>query len=54
MICDVFGYRCDVDAMSRCVYKMFVIFSELGALGLLFLILDLTMTCVIHLNIAER
>ena len=34
--------------------KCFVILSELGALGLLFLILNLTTTWVIYLNIAER
>ena len=34
--------------------KCFVILSELEALGLLFLILNLTRMWVIHLNIAER
>ena len=34
--------------------KCFVILSELGALGLLFFILNLRMTWVIHLNVAER
>ena len=37
------------------VFIKFCIFlSELGALGLLFLILNLTTTWVIHLNVAER
>ena len=34
--------------------KCFVSLSELGALGLLFLILNLTTTWVIHLNIAVK
>jgi len=34
--------------------KCFVILSELGALGLLFLILNPTTMWMIHLNIAER
>ena len=34
--------------------KCFVILSELGALGLLFLVLNLTTTWVIHLNVAVK
>ena len=48
------GYMHDIDATSRCVYKICIFLSELGALWLLFLILNPTTTWVIHLNIAER
>jgi len=45
---------CDIDATSGVFIKCFVILPELGALELLFLILNPTTTWASHLNVAER
>jgi len=53
--CNVFGVICMMLVQCQDVFIKFCIFlSELGALGLLFLVLNLTTTWVIHLNVAVK